>query len=179
MALVEYPDESRSTDAAHAILNRYPNNLVRMLTGLGEPFVPLMETIGACTKPAAISPRLRELITLRVASRLEGAYVLHQHQGIAHQIGLSSAEIEAPSGLLPSLHLSNIENQVLLLVDELQVGKASVAAVRGVKEAIGNEGLQLVILIFSLFRFLVIYSASLQIEIDEPITVTENGVGFE
>jgi alkylhydroperoxidase family enzyme len=171
MALIDYPDPSRLSDGALTILKKYPNNLVRMLMGLGEPVLPFMETIGACANSAAISPRLRELITLRVAFRLEGNYVVHQHQSIARQIGMSPDEIEAAYGILPSHNLSNIENQVLLLIDELLFGKASVSMLISVKNLIGDEGLQQAFLVFSLFRFLVIFSASLQIEIDEPISV--------
>ena len=172
MALIDYPDSSRLSDAANNVLKAYPNNLVRMLTGLGDAFLPLMGTIGAYVKNPLVSPRLRELITLRLASRLNGTYVLNQHESIARQIGMPEEAIAASSATLPSSSLSDTENHVLQLVDGLLGGKAAAESIRQVKDALGDEALQQIMLIHSLNCFLVTYSSSLEVDIDPPIELS-------
>lgn len=96
----------RGAGPAVAALARHPD--------LAEVFLPFSTYV---LFKSSLSPRLREMVTLRVARRRDCAYEWAQHLPLARQAGLSDAEIEAAGR---GKAADPLESLALEAVDELE-----------------------------------------------------------
>ena len=70
-------------------------NVTKMLTGTGECFAPVVSLVKALFEADDIEPKLREVITLRIATLLNAPYEWQQNSKMALNTGLSQDEIDA------------------------------------------------------------------------------------
>jgi alkylhydroperoxidase family enzyme len=68
---------------------------------------------------STLSPRLREIVTLRVAWRYKAEYEWYQHVKIGERIGLTGEEIEATKKDIKSGIWSEADRCVLRVADQL------------------------------------------------------------
>lgn len=98
MARIPYPDYSRLPDSTRSTLEKVPLNIVRMCAHASQPLFEAQGQLGrAVASPAALEPRLRETIILRVAHLSNSEYELHHHIPLGRNAGLSAAELAAIS----------------------------------------------------------------------------------
>lgn len=96
MARIPYADpESASPETRQALENLPPLNIFRMLAQADSAFVPFLKFGGAVLSSLELDPKLRELVILLVAKEMNAEYEWVQHVGIARELGVEPAQIEA------------------------------------------------------------------------------------
>ena len=70
-------------------------NVTKMLTGTGDCFKPVVELVEILFQTEGVDPKLREVITLRSAKRLNAPYEWQQNSKMALNVGLEQAVIDA------------------------------------------------------------------------------------
>lgn len=167
MALIPYPDPDELPDDVRTILEATPQNIVRMMVGMGGLFKPLMTLAGTFFNHGALAPSLRELLTLRMGHRMGAVYMLRQHDAMARSAGVTEAQMEAIAGPLPSSHFSDAENAAIILIDALidQV-KVSEDLVLDAYALIGETGLHELFVISGFYHLTARYTESLRIDVD-------------
>ncbi|WP_165361518.1 carboxymuconolactone decarboxylase family protein [Lichenibacterium ramalinae] len=94
--VVPLPTDGELTEAAKAILRAgAPLNVSRMFAGTEDMFKPIADLIGAVFTASGIDVRLRELIILRCAKKLNSAYEWQANAVMAKNVGCSQEEIDA------------------------------------------------------------------------------------
>lgn len=167
MALVPYPDKEKLEPEVRRIVDEVPFNLVWMMAGMGRLCQPVMTVASVFINQGVLSSRLRELVTLRIAERLNAAYVRAQHLDIAAKCGVTKGELIAVSGAMPSSAFSESENAALLLVDSLVDGiKSPPETIKSVCDLLGESALHELFVISGFYHLTARYTESLEIEID-------------
>ncbi len=118
MARLPYPDASELSAPLAAEMATLPQmNVLRMLSHAGEVFPSWRAFSGALLNDTAISPVLRELAILRVASLSPGAdYEREQHEVIAREVGVTEAQV---AGALTGSGLSGDAELVVRFTEEV------------------------------------------------------------
>lgn len=70
-------------------------NVTKMLTGTGDCFPPIVALVKALFQAGDMDAKLREVVTLRVATLLTVPYEWQQNAKIALNTGLTESEIDA------------------------------------------------------------------------------------
>ena len=70
-------------------------NVTKMLAGTGDCFPAVVSLVKTLFQAEDIDPRLREVVTLRVAALLDAPYEWQQNSRMALNTGLSQSEIDA------------------------------------------------------------------------------------
>lgn len=167
MALVPYPDPARLPTETQEILKVSPANITRMYAGTGALFKPMMSLATVFFTNSALSPKLRELLTLRIGHRLDAKYVLGQHAIMGRSEGLTEAQMQAISGPLPSKEFNEAENAAILLVDKLVDGtKAPATAVLVAHRLLGEAAFHEIFVLSGFYQMTARYTESLQIDHD-------------
>ncbi len=73
-------------------------NVTKMLTGTGDCFPAVVALVKALFQAYDVDPKLREIVTLRVAVLLSAPYEWQQNAKMALNVGLSQEQIEAIAG---------------------------------------------------------------------------------
>ena len=133
-------------------------NVTKMLTGTGECFPAVVSLVKALFQADAIEPKLREVITLRVASLLNAPYEWQQNSKMALNTGLTQEEIDAvaadgpPQGLSPEYSLG------CAAVDELvRQGALADATLSDLLARYGDVGARKLILAIGYFVLLAMF----------------------
>ncbi len=124
MARIPYPDPSTASAAVRELVAALPPlNIFRMLPH-AETFVRGFGQLGtAILGRAALDPRLRELVILRVAAGSPAAYEWQQHVPIARATGATDDEIAAlERGDRAAACFGERERVLLAFTDELLAG---------------------------------------------------------
>lgn len=96
-----------------------PLNIYRMMANVPCCFPNYMDYVHALFKAGSVSARLREIIFLREAYLLESDYEWHQHSFLAKAVGVSAEKIETIRRENPVVSLSDDENFVCKVTDEI------------------------------------------------------------
>lgn len=167
MALIPYPDPETLSPEAKAILARFPQNIIRMFSGSGNLFEPLIDFAVEFMVRGKMGGRLRELVTYRMGHRYDAKYVLDQHKLMARAAGVTDEELEAVAGPLPSPTFSEHDNAALLLTDALIDGaRAPEALVLNAYELMGETEFHQLLLVIGFHHMSVRYTESLRIDLD-------------
>ena len=167
MARIPYPDPSKFAPEAQQILAATPHNIARMMIGMGVLYKPVMSLASALINHGTLSPVLREILTIRVAHRMNAQYVLGQHEIMARSAGATDAQLNAISGPIPSPEFSDAENAAILLIDSLVDNvKAPEELVLNAYELLGEVALQEVFVICGFYYMMARYTESLGIDLD-------------
>ncbi|MBI1261681.1 MAG: carboxymuconolactone decarboxylase family protein [Rhizobiales bacterium] len=169
MAMLPYPDPaSLPADDAALLAKLPPLNIFRMLAGSGPSFQPLMALFNAYLNNGLLDHEMRELIILRVGHVCGSAYEQHQHRRVSRMIGMSDERIAAASGALPSAHLSEAENSVLVFVDSLAIHtKGDPALFERAKQHLDDAAIQEVVIVTGIYLLVCRYLETMGIEIEE------------
>jgi alkylhydroperoxidase family enzyme len=169
MALLPYPDPTDLPPANRDLLKGLPQlNIFKMLAGSGPSFAPFMALINAYLNDGILNAELRELVILRVGHLCNSSYELHQHTRVSRVLGLSEARIAATKGNLPSALFSSAENAALALTDDLTAHvKGDPALVEAVREHLGDNGTQELIIIIGVYLLVCRFLETLEIEIED------------
>ncbi|MGE3978848.1 MAG: carboxymuconolactone decarboxylase family protein, partial [Nitrospira sp.] len=142
-------------------------NIGRMFAGSGALHKPLRSLSSVFFNDSAISPKLRELLTLRIAHRMNAMYVLGQHAIMGRGEGLTEAQMEAISGDLPSPEFSEAETAAILLVDKLvDCVKVPENVVLDVYKALGETAMHEIFILSGFYQMAARYTESLRIDHD-------------
>ncbi|TPG16741.1 carboxymuconolactone decarboxylase family protein [Sphingomonas koreensis] len=91
---VPFPSEE---DIRRAMGDKYrPEtlNVTKMLAGTGDCFPPVVELVRVLFQTEGVDPKLREVVTLRVAKLLDAPYEWQQNSRMALNVGLEQADID-------------------------------------------------------------------------------------
>jgi len=122
MARLPYPDPAALPEETQRLLHQLPVelNIFRMMANAPTCFRPLVTLGTAILSQQKLSPKLRELAILRVASLSSAKYEWVQHVPIAEAVGATRAQIEAlERGSLESDAFDDLERLVLRFTTEL------------------------------------------------------------
>ena len=86
-------------------------NVTKMLAGTGDCFDATVALVRALFSAEGVDPKLREMITLRVATLLNAPYEWQQNSQMAANIGLSQTEIDAAASDGP---VENVDEDYVL-----------------------------------------------------------------
>jgi 4-carboxymuconolactone decarboxylase len=94
--------------------------ILRLMANSSVMFRPFVSMSAAIMRRSALPPRLRELVILRLASKMDASYEFAQHARIGAAVGVKQAEIASlrSGGGAPST-IRDDERLALDLVDEL------------------------------------------------------------
>jgi alkylhydroperoxidase family enzyme len=97
MARLPYVDPEHASEKARAVFERLPVelNVFRMMAHAETCFRPLVRLGSAILAEQKLSPRLRELAILRIASLESAGYEWAQHVPIAEAVGATRDQIQA------------------------------------------------------------------------------------
>lgn len=122
MARLPYPDPATLSEETRRLLQQLPVklNVFRMMANAPTCFRPLVTLGTAILSQQQLSPKLRELAILRVASLSSAKYEWVQHVPIAEAVGATKAQVEAiERGSLESDAFDDVERLVLRFTTEL------------------------------------------------------------
>lgn len=121
-ARLPVPDEFDMTEIAKAagVPDLYAQyNLFRTLLMHPELAAAIHQLSDVLTFRSALQPQLREIVILRLASKTETEYALHQHRRIAREAGLDAYMIEEVVGGDTVTSGSALERMMVVAVDEV------------------------------------------------------------
>lgn len=157
------------TPTARDFLRRHGElNVFRLLAGAPKVFDGWSAMVDAQLDGGSFSPRLRELVILRIAHLQRCAYQIAQHTDVGRAAGISDAEISALSaeGSVPGF--AEPENTVLIFVGELcttgTVTQETFAATRAVLD---EARLTELLLLISLYYGLALVLNAAEPDIDD------------
>jgi 4-carboxymuconolactone decarboxylase len=136
MARIPYRDPASAPEDVRKLLDALPPlNIFRMLGHAETLARGFAQLGGAILGRAALDPRLRELVILRVGTRSPAPYEWQQHVPIARATGATEAEIAAIARDTPDApSFGARELAILRLTDELlatpRASDATLAAMR-------------------------------------------------
>ena len=118
---IPLPPEDEIRSALGEKYNPDALNVTKMLAGTGECFAPTVELVRAIFSAEGVNPKLREMITLRVAKLLNVPYEWEANAKMAANLGLSAKEIDAAASDGP---VSDVDEDYVLAckaADELSL----------------------------------------------------------
>lgn len=122
MARLPYVDPATAPEAVRAVLERLPVklNVFRMMAHAETNFRPLVLLGTSILSQQKLSPKLRELAILRVATLSNARYEWTQHVPIAEATGATRAQIEAlERGEAPAACFDETERALLAFTTEV------------------------------------------------------------
>jgi 4-carboxymuconolactone decarboxylase len=142
-------------------------NLFRMLANAPSVFTGWIQMVDEMADSSTFTPRMRELIILRVAHLQRSPYELNQHIGLARAAGLTEVQIAAVTGDLGTAEFGPDERIVLDSVTELcsthRLRDSTFEAVRG---ALGDAATVELLMIISCYYGLALVLNAVDVEVD-------------
>jgi 4-carboxymuconolactone decarboxylase len=163
-SIEEQPEPTRQWMARRGNLNVF-----RLLANAPQVFAGWTQMVDELFESATFSPRMREVVILRVAHLQGSRYELSQHVGIARNAGLSDQQIDAilDNADLDAADLSQTERAALAVVTELctthRLRDDSFATAHAV---FGDEALTELLMIISCYYGLALVLNAADLEID-------------
>jgi 4-carboxymuconolactone decarboxylase len=144
-------------------------NVFRLLANAPQVFAGWTQMVDELFESATFSPRMREVVILRVAHLQGSRYELSQHVGIARNAGLSDQQINAilGDGDLDAADFSHAERTALTVVTELctthRLRDDSFAAAQAV---FGDEALTEMLMVISCYYGLALVLNAADLDVD-------------
>jgi 4-carboxymuconolactone decarboxylase len=166
------PADQQSAPIREFIARRGELNLFRQLAHAPAVFVGWTQMLDEILDSPTFTPRMRELIILRVAHLQNAPYELTQHTDLARSAGLTERQINAITdasdpGDLEDAGFSPTERTVLDAVTELcttrHLSEESFAAVHGV---LGDEAVTELLMIISCYYGLALVLNAVELDAD-------------
>lgn len=146
-------------------------NVIRLIANAPNIFDGWAQMTGELFKSPTFTPRMREVIILRVGHLQDSPYELAQHVIFGRTAGLTDQQIDAlqDKADLDTVGFSNDERTVIDTVTELcttrRLGDASFATAHAL---LGDEALTELLMIVSCYYGLALVLNAVDIEIDTP-----------
>ena len=177
MSRIPLPGVDRQPEAIRQFMARRGElNLFRLLANAPHVFAGWTRMVDEMLDSPTFSPRLRELITLRVAHLQDSRYERSQHLGLARAAGLTDAEINAITGDLAAVEFGPSERVVLDLITELctthRVRDDIFAAAR---DALGDAAVTELLMTVSCYYGLALVLNATDLDIDAAVRLHVNG----
>ncbi|MEN0139778.1 MAG: carboxymuconolactone decarboxylase family protein [Rhodococcus sp. (in: high G+C Gram-positive bacteria)] len=174
MARITLVDPSAASEREKTIYHRFPSNLVAGLLRTTPDIAEGYLSLGAALSSSPLSPRIREMVILRVGVLCGSSYEWMQHVDIATSVGAGPDELAAiESGDLSTL--TKLERAVLRFVDDMvEQPKASTAAFDGAVAALGQQGAATVALLTGHYLMTARFLETLEIDLDAAPTSWDN-----
>lgn len=112
-------DEEIRKDVLEKIKTLPPVSIFRLLAIVPECFFPWIDLVQGIYQ-GNLNPKLREILICRHAYKANAPYELHQHRFVAKNHGVTDAELNIILSENPVIHLSDEENFICKVVDELE-----------------------------------------------------------
>jgi 4-carboxymuconolactone decarboxylase len=166
------PADQQSAPIRKFMARRGEFNLFRLLAHAPAVFVGWTQMVDELLDSPTFTPRMRELIILRVAHLQSAPYELSQHTDLARSAGLTERQINAiidagDPGDLEDAGFSPTERTVLDAVTELcttrHLSDDSFAAVRA---ALGDEAVTELLMIVSCYYGLALVLNAVELDVD-------------
>ena len=166
------PADRQSAPVREFIARRGELNLFRLLAHAPAVFAGWAQMVDEILDSPTFTPRMRELIILRVAHLQNAAYEVSQHTDLARSAGLTERQINAivdagDPGDLEDTGFSPTERAVLDAVTELcttrHLSDDSFAAVRAV---LGEEAITELLMIISCYYGLALVLNAVELDVD-------------
>jgi 4-carboxymuconolactone decarboxylase len=163
-SIEEQPEPMRQWMARRGSLNVF-----RLLANAPQVFAGWTQMVDELFESTTFTPRMREVVILRVAHLQGSRYELSQHVGIARNAGLSDQQIDAilDNADLDAADLSQTERAALAVVTELctthRLRDDSFATAHAV---FGDEALTELLMIISCYYGLALVLNAADLEID-------------
>ena len=130
-------------------------NVIKMMAGTEDMYGACAGFIRELFRTEGVSPRIREMIMLRVAKVLNSPYEWQANTVLAKNIGLTASEIEAASSEGPVLGIAPEYVFICQVTDELSLSATlSDLNLTGLLERYGEVVTRKLILIISWFNLL-------------------------
>jgi 4-carboxymuconolactone decarboxylase len=143
-------------------------DVMRLIANAPNVFPGWARMAGDIFAKSTFSPRLREIIILRVAHLQESPYELAQHHRIAKSVGLSEHEIDAATHAATT-DFSAEERVALETVTELcTTRRLSDDTFASAQATFGDEALTELLMIVSAYYGLALVLNAVDLDIDEP-----------
>ena len=172
MTRVSLADMDRQPERVRQLTEgRRPLNVLRLLANAPNVFGGWSEMVGEIFDSPTFSPRLREVIILRVGHLQNSPYELAQHVVMAHAAGLTDQQIDAllDAGDIDAAGFSPDERTLIDVVTELfethRLRDESFAAAQAL---LGDEALTEMLMIVSCYYGLALVLNAVDLEIDAP-----------
>lgn len=174
MARITLADPSGVSEREKTIYHRFPSNLVAGLLRTTPDIADGYLALGAALSSSPLSPRIREMVILRVGVRCGSSYEWMQHVAIAASVGLGRDELAAiESGDFSAL--SRSERAVLRFVDDMVAQpKAGTASFDGAVAVLGEQGTATVALLTGHYLMTARFLETLEIDLDAAPTSWDN-----
>lgn len=146
-------------------------DVVRLIANAPRVFEAWARMTGELLTSPTFTPRMREVIILRVAHLQDSAYELAQHVNFARQAGLGEHEIDAllGNGDVHAVGFSSDERLVIDVVTELCTSRRLSDATFGAAHALlGDEALTELLMIVSCYYGLALVLNAVDLDIDAP-----------
>ena len=171
MQRIPYPTLTAAQQEKHA---RQRINLSRILFLLPEA---IHNGMAAASKYVLFESQfdavLRELIILRVGYLSKCAYEEYQHRGLAKQLGLTDAQIEAALSATPGAPLTERERTLLHFADEVILNvRPSDAALEGARRYLSDVEIFETLYIIGNYMFLARVLETSGIPLDDGVIVS-------
>ncbi|WP_155768543.1 carboxymuconolactone decarboxylase family protein [Mycobacterium colombiense] len=146
-------------------------NVIRLLANAPNIFDGWAQMTGELFKSPTFTPRMREVIILRVGHLQDSPYELAQHVIFGRAAGLTDQQIDAlqDKANLDTVGFSNDERTVIDTVTELcttrRLGDDTFATAQGL---LGDEALTELLMIVSCYYGLALVLNAVDLEIDTP-----------
>jgi alkylhydroperoxidase family enzyme len=173
MARLPYVDPASASPNVRALLEALPVklNLFRMLAHAESPFRPILETGAAILAQLSLSPAVRELAILRVATLSRAKYEWTQHVPIALACGVTSEQVAAlERGEIQAGCFDAVEQAVLRFVTEVANDvRASDEALDRVSTALGVRAVVELLVVVGYYRLIAGVLETTGVDLDLPV----------
>ncbi len=161
-------DATLPEDIQNTLKSLPPINAFRMLANVPQSFTPFINLTKSLLQDGTINPSLREIAILRVACMTSSIYEWQQHFYLAKTHQVSDNKIDIIQNENPVSGLSQEENFICLLADELSVNAAlSDATFKKLFEDYSTEQACEFIMLIGYFNMLSRYLNGTRVQIEE------------
>jgi AhpD family alkylhydroperoxidase len=144
-------------------------NVWKMLMWTPDTAPSFIDFSEAVRHHTLLSPKLRELIILRVGELCGAAYEVHHHKRIAREVGMTESQIAATRAGADTAGLDEQEKLVLAIADDLvkdkQVGEANFAKA---VEVFGVRTVADIVLLAGFYTTACYFLKTFGIDIEQP-----------
>jgi len=168
------PVERQSAAIREFMDRRGELNVFRLLANAPTVFVGWSQMVDEILDSSTFTPRIRELVILRVAYLQCARYELGQHRDLARAAGLTPIQISAVSGFgsVDEAGFSNAEIAVLLTVTELcTTRRLSANTYAAAHEVLRDEALTEMLMIVSCYYGLALVLNAADLELDHTARI--------
>jgi 4-carboxymuconolactone decarboxylase len=163
------PVEQQPAAIRQFMARRGELNVFRLLANAPHAFVGWTQMVDQLLDSTTFTPRMRELIILRVAHLQQSPYELSQHIGLSSAAGLTDAEIDALVGGadIDAAGFSRTEYVVLELITELcSTGQLSDGTFAAAHRVLRDEAVTELLMIVSCYFGLALVLNAADLESD-------------